>query len=284
MSQAERLQEGLEPFPGYRLTGFLGRGGWGEVWKATRAGGAALALKFLPCDNHLTAAQEVRGLQSIRQLQHPHLIRIEQVWCYAGYIVIAMELAEGSLLDLLGVYMNEFGSGIIPEHLCHFLAQAAAAIDFLNVRQHNLNGQRVAVRHCDVKPSNVLIVGGVVKLTDFSLATQTTASIGHHRKLGTLDYAAPEIFHGLLSDRTDQYALAVTYCHLRSGRLPFNDTPSRFRSNYVRSAPDLSEMMPEERAVILRALNPVPQNRWPSCAELVSQLARSLKPVAAHAC
>ncbi len=283
MSQAVPLREGLEPFPGYRLTTFLGRGGWGEVWKATRPDGPPMALKFLPCDNQLTAAQEIRGLQAIRTLQHPYLIRIDQIWCYAGYIVIAMELAEGSLLDLLGVYISEFGSGIIPEHLCHFLGQAAAAIDFLNVRQHNLNGQRVAVRHCDVKPSNVLIVGGVVKLTDFSLATQTTASMWHHRKMGTLDYAAPEVFHGWLSDRTDQYALAVTYCHLRSGQLPFHDTPSRFREDYVRSMPDLAGMYPEERAVIMRALNPVPQDRWPSCSELVGQLTQSLTPTVAHA-
>jgi serine/threonine protein kinase len=280
VSQAVPLQEGLEPFPGYRLTGFLGRGGWGEVWKATRPDGPPLALKFLPCNSQLAAAQEIRGLQSIRQLRHRHLIHIDQVWCYAGYIVIAMELAEGSLLDLLGVYIGEFGTGIIADHLCHFLAQAAAALDFLNARQHNLNGQRVAVRHCDVKPSNVLLVGGVVKLTDFSLATQTTASMWHHRKLGTLDYAAPEVFHGWLSDRTDQYALAVTYCHLRSGKLPFNDTPSRFRSDYVRSAPDLTELMPEERTVILRSLNPVPQDRWPSCTELINRLEQSLSPAA----
>jgi serine/threonine protein kinase len=272
------LQEGLEPFPGYRLTQFLGRGGWGEVWQATRPDGPPLALKFLPCNSHFTAAREVRGLQAIRRLQHPHLIRIDQVWCFAGYIVIAMELAEGSLLDLFAVYHNEFGTGIIPEHLCHFLAQAAAALDFLNTRQHNLDGQRVAVRHCDVKPSNVLIAGGVVKLTDFGLATQTTSPMAHHRKVGTLDYAAPEVFQGWLSDRTDQYALAVTYCQLRGGRLPFNDTPSTFREDYVRPEPDLSVLTPPERSIVSRGLDPVPQNRWPSCTDMMSRLARCLAP------
>jgi serine/threonine protein kinase len=271
----------LEPFPGYRLTDFLGRGGWGEVWKATRPDGPAVALKFLPCDSHLAAAQEVRGLQSIRQLQHPHLIHIERIWCFGGHIVIAMELAEGSLLDLLGVYHNEFGAGIIPEHLCHFLGQVAAALDFLNTRQHNLSGQRVAVRHCDVKPSNVLLVGGTVKLSDFSLAVQTTAPIWYHRKVGTLGYAAPEIFHGQLSDRTDQYALAVTYCQLRGGRLPFKDNPSRFRTNFVRSAPDLSSLTPPEKSIIMRALDGIPQNRWPSCTEMISRLARLFAPAAA---
>ena len=262
------------PSPGYRLTGFLGRGGWGEVWRPPGPRGPPLALKFLPCDSQLAAAQEIRGLQSIRQLHHPNLIHIDQIWCYSGHIVIAMELAEGSLLDLLGVYVSEFGTGIIPEHLCHYLTQTAAALDFLNTRQHNLNGQRVAVRHCDVKPSNVLIVGGVVKLADFSLATQTTSSMWYHREFGTLDYAAPEVFHGWLSDRTDQYALAVTYCQLRGGRLPFDDTPSRFRKDFVRCR---SRPVGPERPngpSYGRALAPVPQDRWPSCTEMLTRLAR----------
>jgi serine/threonine protein kinase len=102
----------------------------------------------------------------------------------------------------------------------------------------------------------------------------------HHPKFGTIDYAAPEVFHGWLSDRTDQYALAVTYCHLRSGRLPFNDTPSSFREDFVRSAPDLSTLTPAERGVISRGLAPIPQDRWPSCSELISRVVQSLNPVA----
>src|SRR5262249_37006428 len=143
------------------------------------------------------------------------------IWCSAGYIVIAMELAEGNLLDLLDVYYAEFDTPIIPEHLCQYLMQAASALDFLNTRQHQLNGRRVAVRHCDVKPSNLLVLGKQIKLADFSLSVQTTSPMWYHRKLGTLDYAAPEVFQGWLSDRTDQYALAVSYVQLRTGHLPF---------------------------------------------------------------
>src|SRR5205823_2364131 len=154
--------------------------------------------------------------------------------------VIAMELADGSLLDLLDVYRADYGSCIYPQHLCAYLTQAAEALDFLNTRQHHLNGQRVAVRHCDVKPSNLLVLNGLVKLADFSLAAQTTSPMGYHRRVGTLNYTAPERLQGWLSDRSDQYALAVSYCELRGGRLPFPDTPPDAGKDYVWPVPDLT--------------------------------------------
>jgi serine/threonine protein kinase len=266
------LNAGMEPFPGLRLTHFLGCGSCGEVWKAIPTKGRPIALKFLRCDSTQAAAQEIRALQAVRRLRHPNLIRIEQVWCNLGYIVIGMELAEGSLSDLLEVYRAEFGCPIVSEHVCHYLAQIAAAVDFLNTRQHNVDGTRVAIRHCDVKPSNMLLFGETAKLADFSVATQSTSQFWYHRRVGTLDYIAPEVFQGWLSDRSDQYALAVTYCQLRGGRLPFTNTPINFQPDYVRPEPDLSMLPAREQPIILRALDPVPQDRWPSCVELIQQL------------
>jgi serine/threonine protein kinase len=268
-----RLNAGLEPFPGYRLCQFLGRGSWGEVWKAIKPNGQPIALKFLTCESTQAAAQEIRALQAIRQLHHPNLIRIDQVWCHLGYVIIGMELAEGSLADLLEVYRTEFGRPMVAEHVLHYLGQIAAALDFLNTRQHLVDGCRVALRHCDVKPSNLLLFGDTAKLADFSVATQTTSEFWYHRRAGTMDYIAPEVFQGRLSERTDQYALAVTYCQLRGNRLPFHDTPSSFQPNYVRPRPDLSMLRPEERPFIARALAPVPLDRWASCAELIKELA-----------
>jgi serine/threonine protein kinase len=267
-----QLSRGAEPFPGYRLDRILGRGGWGEVWRALRSDNSELALKFVPTQSQTAAVQEIRALQSIRELRHPNLIHIEKVWCCAGYLVIAMEMAEGSLQDLLDIYRDEFQSPIFPEHACFFLSQAAEAVDFLNARQHMIDGQRVAIRHCDIKPSNILLQGKTVKLADFSLVVQTSSTLVNHRRTGTLHYAAPEVFQGLLSDRTDQYALAVTYCHIRSGRLPFTDSPSTFKPDYVRPTPDLSELSTDERSIIARALNQVPNDRWPSCKEMLRRL------------
>jgi serine/threonine protein kinase len=263
----------MEPVPGYQLTQALGRGGWGEVWKATHGDGQCSALKFIPCECQQAAVQEIRALQAIRQITHPHLIHIEQIWSIPGYIVIAMEIAEGSLLDLLDAYYAELGQPITAEHVCFFLRQAAEALDFLNARQHMVNGQRVAFRHCDVKPSNLLVKGNNIKLADFSLAVPTSATMRPHRPMGTLGYSAPEIFQGWLSDRTDQYSLAVSYCQLRGGRLPFPDTPANYAKDYTRPAPDLAMLSPPERPIIRRGLAPVPQDRWRSCTEMIEQLA-----------
>jgi serine/threonine protein kinase len=262
--------------PGYRLQRPRGRGAFGEVWEAVTDAGTPAALKFLPCAAGRGAPQELRSLQLVRQLHHPRLIRIDQVWGAPGFVVVAMELADGSLADLLEVYRAELGTAIPPDHLLPLLAQAAEALDFLNTRQHFLQGQWVTVQHCDVTPTNLLVLGSSVKLSDFGLMTTLAAAQKAHCRAGTPDYAAPEVFQGRVSDRTDQYALAVCYCRLRGGRLPFADTPPAFQPGYVRPAPDLSALAPAERPAVARALAPAPPDRWPSCGELVARLQKAI--------
>jgi serine/threonine protein kinase len=261
--------------PGYRLGRFRGRGGFGSVWEAKNPDDKTVALKFLPC-NDATAAQEIRSIQIVRKLRHPSLVRIEQVWCHRGYVVVTMELADGSLFDLLEGYQTEYGTPLVPHDICCYLTQVATALDFLNSHQHEVDGQRVGLQHCDIKPTNLLLFGEKVKLSDFGLTSVTSSISKVHRKAGTRDYAAPEVLQGRLSDWTDQYSLAVTYCHLRSGSTPFAPTPSGLQTDCSRREPDLSALSPQERPIIARALALVPQHRWPSCRELMAQLTRIL--------
>jgi serine/threonine protein kinase len=258
--------------PGYHLRRLRGVGGYGEVWEADKDGGGVVALKFLPGMRYGGGRQELRSIQIVQKLSHPNLIQIERVWCAGGFLVIAMELADGSLADLLEVYRTELGTALPLDHLLPLLTQAAEALDFLNNRHHLIQGQSTTVQHCDINPTNLLVFGQTVKVSDFTLTSTLTTQHKIHRRAGTPAYAAPEVFHGRLSDRTDQYSLAMCYCQLRGGRLPFVNGPTSFPDGYTRPAPDLSMLTEAEQPILARALAVKPQDRWSSCAELLAKL------------
>jgi serine/threonine protein kinase len=261
----------MVPYPGYCLRRALGQGGFAEVWEAKISEGQRVALKFLTLSGE-AARRELRSIQAVRQLRHPHLIRIDRVGCQPGYMVVVMERADASLLDLLDAYKTELGTPVAPEHVCQMLEQVAGVLDFLNAQSHKINGQRVAVQHRDVKPGNLLLFGETLKLSDFGTAALLTSPLTPCPPGGTVAYSAPEIFRGQVSQHTDQYALAVTYCQLRGGRVPFTNSPVCYDRSYVRPTPDLSMVPARERPVVARALAPLPGDRWRSCGELVARL------------
>src|SRR5438105_2839771 len=83
--------------PGYHLCRLRGIGGFGEVWEAEKDTGGTVALKFLPCARGRSGVQELRSIQVVQELRHANLIQIDRVWCARGFLVVAMELADGSL-------------------------------------------------------------------------------------------------------------------------------------------------------------------------------------------
>jgi serine/threonine protein kinase len=208
--------------------------------------------------------QELRSIQVVQALTHRNLIRIHRVWCAGEFLVVTMELADGSLADVLHLQQEELSTALPAADLLPLLAQAAEALDFLNNRQHLIQGQWLTVQHCDVTPANLLVFGETVKLSDFGLTTTLSGGEKAHCRAGTPAYAAPEVFEGRVSQRTDQFSLAMCYCMLRSGRLPFPDQPADFLTAPARAAPQLDMLEPAERPAITRALAPVPLDRWNS--------------------
>src|SRR5262245_39624799 len=187
----------------------------------------------MPSSNATSTAREVRSMQSFLTLDHPNLVKTHAVWSLPGYIVINMELAEATLLDLMLVYHNELGQYIDVAQLTLYMWQVAEALDYLNSRQHTRDGRKVGFQHGDVTPNIMLLVGDVAKLTDPGLAPPTHGSNTPCPRQGTREYAAPEVFAGYYSDTSDQFSLAVTYHVLRTGTFPFPSPPDAVPKNFA---------------------------------------------------
>jgi tetratricopeptide (TPR) repeat protein/serine/threonine protein kinase len=278
------LGPGLEPIPGYRLLLRLGAGGFGEVWRAEAPGGFHVALKFvrLDPDDRGGRAQagitELRALEIIKAIRHPNLLATFGAWQTPDFLIIAMELADCTLWDSFQAALAKGRPGIPREQLLEYLSDAAKGIDHLNEHQHTVEGkQRVGIQHRDIKPQNILLLGGGVKVADFGLARLLESTQTRHTGQMTLAYAAPEFFDGQTSSQSDQYSLAVTYCELRTGRLPFTGSVVQIMTGHRSLNPNLEMLPSEERPIVARALAKKPADRWPSCRAFLDAL-RAARP------
>src|SRR5262245_42091381 len=227
--------------------------------------------------NASTTARELRSIQSFLPLYHPHLVKTNEVWSVPGYIVINMELADATLLDLMMLYHNDLNQPIDPPLLCRYLWQVADALDFLNARRHIREGRKVGFQHGDVKPNNILLVGDTAKLTDHGLATPTHGPNTPCPRHGTREYAAPEIFIGYYSDQSAQFALAGTYYALRTAALPFPAPPVQLPEHFRRPTPHVAYVTEPEQPPLLRAMSTTPQDRYPSCRDMMTDLLRAFR-------
>jgi serine/threonine-protein kinase len=277
-STTSPFQEG-QTIQEYHLRRLRGRSAFSFVWEAENLRGEPRALKFLPNPDDPATRQEIRAIQMVAPLRHRHLTPVEKVWTIPKFFVLAMPLADASLRDLFEAYQTEYGTGIDPVELCGYLTQVAAALDFLNLTKHQLGSWAGGVQHGDVQPSNLLLFGDTVKLGDYNLASPTARLLQYGTRIGAPGYVAPEVMQGRLTDATDQYSLATTYCFLRGGRLPIVEkppAPGQFPG--PRPVPDLTMLSPAERPAVAKALALVARDRWKSCGELMAELARAVRP------
>src|SRR4029453_9368940 len=231
----------------YEITGTLGAGGMGEVYKArdTRLD-RTVAIKVLPellASDSTFRARFDREARAISALNHPHICTLHDVGAEGPTAYLVMEHVDGE--PLAGPVPIERAVAIAIQ-ICDALAAA----------------HRTGIVHRDLKPSNILISKSNppnVKLLDFGLATPPDAHASHaadatisaltgdHKIVGTPQYMAPEQIEGRDADpRTDIFALGCVLYELVTGKRAFRgESPSAVMSAIIETEPrPMRELVP----------------------------------------
>lgn len=263
------LATDYEPLPGYRLIEHVGDGGYGEVWRAEAPGGLTKAIKFVfGQQTERRAMSELRALEKVRGLRHPFLLSLERIEVVEGRLLVVTELADESVRDRFDAYRKQGMPGIPRDELLSYLRDAADALDFINTR-HGL-------QHLDVKPENLLLVAGHVKVADFGLVKSIQQSEASLVGGMTPLYSAPEVFRGAPSRRSDQYSLAILYQEMLTGTVPFaGSNAAELTLQHLNDEPELSPLCSADRYVVSRALAKDLEHRYPSCLEFVDALQKA---------
>ncbi|MGW2017901.1 tetratricopeptide repeat protein [Streptomyces sp. NPDC001927] len=212
----------------YRLHDVIGRGGMGEVWRATDESlGRRVAVKCLKPlgpqrDAHFVTVLRERFRREARvaaSLQHRGVTVVHDFGEYDGVLFLVMELLEGQNLSQL---MEENKQHPLPVHdVVDIAEQVADALAYTH---------RQGIVHRDLKPANIMRLGdGAVKICDFGIARlgdnigYTSQLTGTGIAMGTPHYMSPEqISGGQVDHRSDLYSLGCVLYEIATGAPPFD--------------------------------------------------------------
>ena len=268
----------------YEITGLLGKGGMGEVYRARDTKlGRDVALKVLPAEmasDPTRLSRFSREAKTVAGLNHPNIVTLYSVDEADGIHFLTMELVEGQPLD-----------AVLPEgglDVAHLLDLGISISDAL------AEAHAQGIIHRDLKPGNVMVtdVGGRIKVLDFGLAklsaadgeielesanALTTTQPG--ALVGTPFYMSPEQARsGEIDHRTDLFALGIMLYRMATGERPFRGSSTiELLSSVLKDEPrPVSELRPELPAgleeIIRRCLEKDPEARYGSARELSEDL------------
>ena len=273
----------------YEITGPLGKGGMGEVYRAKDTKlGRDVAIKVLP--NSLARdpdrlARFEREAKVLASLNHPNIATIYSLEEFADGKAIAMELVEGDTLKS-------------PQPINTAVNYAKQIADALEAAHEK------GVTHRDLKPANIMVTpSGLVKVLDFGLAAvaRPTAPTGDDSPtltmgmteagmiMGTAAYMAPEQAVGSPVDRrADIWSFGVVLWQMLTGKNLFSgDTTAHILAGVINSPIDfnrLPESTPEPvRDLIERCLDRDVKTRLQVISEARIALQRPVKRSAAVA-
>jgi eukaryotic-like serine/threonine-protein kinase len=198
----------------YQVTGVLGRGGMGRVFRVRHTiSQREEAMKIVLPDFEARPDVAERFLREIRvhaSLTHPNIAALHTAFRVGAQLLMVMELVDGvSVEDMLRQGPIELHRAI------SYADQVLAALSYAHER---------GVIHRDIKPANIMVTGeSTVKLMDFGIARAEGQRelTGTGVAVGSLYYMSPEQISGLAVDaRSDLYATGITLYEMATGRRP----------------------------------------------------------------
>ena len=252
----------------YVLEQELGRGGMGVVYRARDSRlGRTVAIKILNPRQHTPEAirRFEREARSAAALSHPGIVHIYDFDRGFSSFYISMEFVSGPTVLQLVREEPQF----VRRHMIALMRQIVDAVAYAHERH---------VVHRDLKPANLILADRrQVKILDFGIARRLDElDLSASGATGTPYYMAPEQVLGEDPDeRTDIYALGVTFFQMATGSLPFS-TGNILRAHLEQPAPDPQALAPDlEPALshlILRCLAKDPDQRLRNGAALLAAL------------
>ncbi len=258
----------------------IGRGGMGVVWRGRDTLlGREVAVKLLGLGKPSREAL-CEGVRGIIDIEHPGLVRVYSAGQHDELVYVVMELIEG---ESLASVLHRVGKLDAPAAR-QIMIQVCEAVGALHSR---------GVIHRDIKPGNIMLSrDGRVLVTDFGLASERPyGTIGGNAAVsaftaGTPAYMAPEMFEGLVTARTDVYALGVTLFEMLTGRTPFDGPFAALRDAHAaREVPlfELRESQPQLAEIIERAMQKDPLFRYKTGERLGDAIRLASRDVASVA-
>jgi eukaryotic-like serine/threonine-protein kinase len=268
----------------YEIGDRLGSGGMSSVHQATdlileRTVAVKILAEHLSDDERFVARFRREAL-AVAKLIHPNIVQVYDTGIDEGRHYIVMEYVQGRS----GAQILQRHGPLDGETTAEIGAQACAGLDYAHRR---------GIIHRDVKPGNLMIVGGPVgggemtmKLTDFGIAraVEQTRITQVGSVVGTAAYLSPEQVRGEeATPATDVYALGVVLYQFLTGRLPYEGSTLAelaVRQQNEKPLPPsaYNDEVPETLgAAVLRALEGDPNRRYASAGEFAGGLALGMQ-------
>jgi hypothetical protein len=266
----------------------IGRGGMGEVFRGRHTKlPREVAIKSI---SPRARAQDLRSLRHRfereafiqSQLDHPGIVKIYDYIVAEQIYYIVMEYVEGSSLAQLLAHETRPLTAERALYLFDQILTAVAYAHSFTYKDQEGNSHR-GIIHRDFKPANLLVTPqDRVKITDFGIVklvgADTTDTFG--TGYGSPRYVSPEQAQGLPVDqRSDLYSLGVILYEMLAGAPPFGNAEDKLtRTEVLRAHAERAprppseinrEVTPEVEAIILRALEKEPANRFQTAAEFL---------------